>query len=215
MVQSRDVTVLRGNDKIERQAAFLAAVALWGNWTHAADAADVSVRQAHRWMVDPAFHVRALAARREAADRLMVEIRAEFDRDRSKHLRIGIDMLDRMGSADWARRHNVELSGPEGGPIAIAPAEEVRARTIVELERIRALPALPANGTDPNGELRMLIELTGPVSELSDKELNRFIGQTGILMEKCSPSDAVLWGSLTLVLDHFRRCGGANGAPHA
>ena len=117
-------------------------------------------------------------------------------------------MLDRMGSSDWARRHNVELSGPEGGPIAIAPAEEVRARTIVELERIRALPALPANGTDPNGELRMLIELTGPVSELSDKELNRFIGQTGILMEKCSPSDAVLVGELDPCARSF-----SDGAP--
>ena len=73
------------------------------------------MRQAHRWLTDPDFHPRALSARREAADRLMAEIRAEFDRDRSKHLRIEIDMLDRMGSVDWARRHSLELSGPEGG----------------------------------------------------------------------------------------------------
>ena len=150
------VIPLRGKGKPElRQAAVLAAVALWGNWSSAADAADVSVRQVHRWLTDPDFHARALSARREAADRLMAEIRAEFDRDRSKHLRIGIDMLDRMGSADWARRQSLELSGPAGGPIA--PAAEVRARTLAELERIRALqesPALvdaPALGAGSNG----------------------------------------------------------------
>ena len=139
------VTPLRGKGKTAlRQAAFLEAVACWGNWTTAAEAASISLRQAHRWLTDPDFHARALSARREAADRLMAEIRAEFDRDRSKHLRIGIDMLDRMGSADWARRQSLELSGPEGGPIAIAPAAEVRARTLAELERIRALQESPA-----------------------------------------------------------------------
>ena len=129
-------------EKIEgRQAAFLEAVAHCGNWTMAASAAGVSVRQAHRWLNDLDFHARALSARRVAADRLMEEIREEFNRDRSKHLRIGIDMLDRTGSADWARRQSLELSGPDGGPIAVAPAAEVQQRTLAELERIRELPA--------------------------------------------------------------------------
>ena len=45
----RDVTGLRGNDKTElRQAAFLAAVALWGNWTTAAEAAGVRETERER-----------------------------------------------------------------------------------------------------------------------------------------------------------------------
>ena len=34
-----------------------------------------------------------------------------------------------------------------------------------------------------------MIELTGPVADLSDKDLNRHIAQVGILSDECKPSE--------------------------